>query len=110
MYIYLVVINLYVRMYLQGSGGGMATGPVVPEEHHVRAVRQGRRRQQRRRQVLAGGGSWRWCGVREGELGRRAVPAQGGPQDVQELPGAVQGAREDVQLLHHWYTHTLNNY
>lgn len=98
-------------MYLQSSGGGMATGPVVPEEHHVGAVRQGRRRQQRRRQVLAGGGgsssSWR-CRVREGELGRRAIPAQGGPQDVQELPGAVQGAREDVQLLHHWYT--LNNY
>lgn len=87
-------------IHLQGSGGGMATGPVVPEEHHVRAVRQGRRRRQRR-QVLAGGR--RRCRVREGELGRRALPAQSGPQDVQELPAAVQGAREHVQLLHHRY-------
>jgi len=87
---------------MQGSGGRMAAGALVPEEHHVRAVREGRRQQgRRRRQVLAG--SRRRRRVREGEPGRRAVPAQGGPQDVQELPGAVQGSREDVQLLHHWY-------
>uniref|UniRef100_A0A453JRG6 Auxin-responsive protein n=1 Tax=Aegilops tauschii subsp. strangulata TaxID=200361 RepID=A0A453JRG6_AEGTS len=57
-----------------GAGGGVASGPVVPEEHPGG-------------EVVAGGGG----GVRQGEHGRRALPAQGGPQHVQDLPGPLQG-------------------
>ena len=84
----------------QGTGGGLAARPVVPQEHPGRPIpEKWRRRQGQRRQDVTG--------VREGEHGRRAVPAQGGPEDVRELPGAVQGAPEDVQLLHHRYVRRI---
>ena len=79
--------------FIQGAGGGVASGPVVPEEHPGG-------------EVVAGGGS---C-VRQGEHGRRALPAQGGPQHVQDLPGPLQGPREDVQLLHHRYACFFSTY
>ena len=97
---YVVGFDICVCMYLQGSGGGMATGPVVPQEHPGRPVPERQRRRRRRRQVDVA------AGVGEGEHGRRAVPAQGGAEDVRQLPGAVQGAPEDVQLLHHRYVLT----
>jgi hypothetical protein len=84
---------------MQGTGGGLAARPVVPQEHPGRPVPE-RRRRRRRRQVVGA------AGVCEGEHGRRAVPAQGGPEDVWELPGTVQGAPEHVQLFHHRYVHT----
>lgn len=74
-----------VKFIDQGAGGGVAAGPVVPEEHP------------------AGGEVVFFVsgGIREGQHGRRAVPAQGGPQHVQDLPGPLHGPPQDVQLIHH---------
>jgi hypothetical protein len=84
------------RRSVQGAGGGMAARAELPEEHP---------RRERLQEQGAGGGGRRVCGpahVREGEHGWRALPQEGGHQDVLQLRGPLRGAREDVQLLHRW--------
>jgi len=69
----------------------LATRPIVPQEHHVRPIREGEQ-----------GGVRQSGHLRQGQHGRRPVPSQGRPQDVPQLPGALPSTGEDVQLLHHW--------
>lgn len=68
---------MYTRS-LKGPGGGLAASPIVPQEPGGGAEEQHRGREQR------------WCSLLcEGEHGRGAVPAEGGLEDVQDLPTAV---------------------
>ena len=74
----------------------MAAHAQLPEEYP-------RRRDRLQEQGADGGGRVRsWAHVREGEHGWRALPQEGGHQDVLQLRGPLPGAREDVQLLHRW--------
>jgi hypothetical protein len=79
----------------QGSAGGMAAGEVVQEEL-LPAAGGG---QEQAGGSPGGGGPGRRRVVREGEHGRRPLPQEGGPQDVQGLPRAAGGAGGHVPLL-----------
>jgi hypothetical protein len=82
---------------VQGSGGGVAAGEVVQEELHPAEAGQ-------QEQAGAGGGVRHgrcWSCVREGEHGRRPVPAEGGPQHVPGLPRAP-GGHVPPRLLRRW--------
>lgn len=92
-----MVISVTVCVILQqGTGGRMATNPQLQEEHHGDEPACSER--QRRRRGEAG------SGIRlplcQGEHGWCSLPQEGGPQDVQELQGALFGSGEDVQLLY----------
>ena len=71
---------------VQSAGGGMAARAELPEEHP--------RRQRLQEQGARGGGRVRRrrAHVRQGEHGWRALPQEGGHQDVLQLQGPLHGA------------------
>ncbi|KAL5663447.1 hypothetical protein ACJX0J_023555, partial [Zea mays] len=99
----------------QGARGRMATGEVVPEELLPAGKAAGRQQQQQggRQRGCCGAGAQlhgvrsrlkrhrqrRGRLIRQGEHGRRPVPAEARPEDVQGVPGAPGGPGGHVRLL-----------
>jgi hypothetical protein len=93
----------------------MATGEVVPEELLPAGKAAGRQQQQQggRQRGCCGAGAQlhgvrsrlkrhrqrRGRLIRQGEHGRRPVPAEARPEDVQGVPGAPGGPGGHVRLL-----------
>jgi hypothetical protein len=106
------VLTCHHQLLVQGSGRWLATGEVVPEELLPAAGEQQAEQQQQGDQRGGGGAQAqqhddahyscrerRRRVLRQSEHGRRTVPEEGGPQDVQGLQGAQGGPRGHVRLI-----------